>query len=155
MSGAINAINKTVSTRLLVTRKQKEDAKGRGDIRGWFGMPLTKPSRGRPKKSPPSPDEETDDNHEQEHAKKRSGAPSLNATHVAIKKQRGMYDQWRRDPDMFELLKAAVINACTANACADDLLLSTRVPRTTMRRHKAAFQEAAKQHSIPLSDVNK
>ena len=56
---------------------------------------------------------------------------------------------------MFALLKAAVINACsTANACADDILLLTRIPRTTMRRHKtAAFQEAASQHSIPLSDV--
>ena len=80
---------------------------------------------------------------------------SLNAPPaVASKKQQGMYDKWRTDPAMFALLKAAVINACTANACVDDiLLLLTRIPRTTMRRHKAAFQEAAKQHSIPLSDV--
>ena len=54
---------------------------------------------------------------------------------------------------MFDLIKAAVINECTANAYANDLLLSTRVPRTTMRRYKAAFQEATKQHSIPLRDV--
>ena len=65
-----------------------------------------------------------------------------------------MYDKWGRDPVMFALVKAAVINACTAKkACADDILLLTRIPRTTMRRHNAAFQEAAKLHIIPLSEV--
>jgi len=72
---------------------------------------------------------------------------------VASKKQRGIYDKWRRDPAVFALLKAAVINACTAKkACADDILLLTRIPRTTMRRHKAAFQEAAKLHIIHMPD---
>ena len=33
----------------LTTRKQKKDAKDKGDIRGWFGM-IPKLPRGRPKK---------------------------------------------------------------------------------------------------------
>jgi hypothetical protein len=79
---------------------------------------------------------------------------SLIAPPVASKKQqREMYDKWGRDPVMFALVKAAVINACTAKkACADDILLLTRIPRTTMRQHKAAFQEAAKLHIIHMPD---
>jgi hypothetical protein len=34
------------ASRMLVTRKQKGDAKGRGDIRAWLGsLPITKPPR--------------------------------------------------------------------------------------------------------------
>jgi hypothetical protein len=140
---------------MLVTRKQKGDAKGRGDIRAWLGsFPITKPPRGRPKKKSLLDDEKAADGGNQ--AKKQSAELSLDAlppVTAACKKQQGMYDKWRTDPAMFDLLKAAVINACTANACAANIALLTRILRSTMRRHKAAFEEVAKEHRIPLSDV--
>ena len=55
-----------------VTRKQKGDAKGRGDIRAWLGsLPAIKPRRGCPKKKPLFDGEEAADSGG-DHAKKRS-----------------------------------------------------------------------------------
>jgi hypothetical protein len=80
---------------MLVTRKQKGDAKGRGDIRAWLGsLPITKPPRGRPKKKSLLDDEKAADGGDQ--AKKRSAELSLDAlppVTAACKKQRGMYDK--------------------------------------------------------------
>ncbi len=90
-------------------------------------------------------------NRQEEAAKKRS-AEVFESVITKSKKARGQYDQWR-NPDMFLPLKAAVINACTANACSKDLLFSTRIPSTTVRRHTSAFLSAGKEHKIRLSDV--
>ena len=148
MSDPINGSKKaaTPTSSMLVARKQIEDAKERGDIRGWFVLPAKLP-RGRPKKSPLH--EETDEDDGQ---RAKRGAV-LSFEEPSLKRERGMYDKWRRDPDMFALLKAAVINASRTgkNYCTPALLI--HIPRTTMGRHKAAFEAAAKQHSIPLGDV--
>ena len=53
---------------------------------------------------------------------------------------------------MFALLKAAVINACRTGKNDCNPLL-THIPRTTMGRHKAAFEAEVKQHCISLGDV--
>jgi hypothetical protein len=151
MSGAINGSNKKAATSnasCLVTRKQREEAKGSGDICGWFFG--AKMQRGRPKK--PTLLVETDG---RKCAKRTSDVLLLPVEPMeACKKQRGRYDTWCKDPDMFALLKVAVINACAGDECKDDDILCTaRLPRTTMRRHKAAFEVAAKQHDIQLCDV--
>jgi hypothetical protein len=111
-----------------------------------FVLPAKLP-RGRPKKSPLH--EETDEDDGQ---RAKRGAV-LSFEEPSSKRERGMYDKWRRDPDMFALLKAAVINASRTgkNYCTPALLI--HIPRTTMGQHKAAFEAAAKQHSIPLADV--
>ena len=139
--------------RMPVTRKQKGDAKGRGDIRAWLGLlPAIHPRRGRPKKKPLLDGEEAADSGG-DHAKKRSA--ELPPVTAPCKKQRGMYDKWRKDPAMFDLLKAAVINACTANVCAANMAFLTRIPRSTMDRHKTAFEKAAKEYGIPVRDVTR
>ena len=110
-------------------------------------------SWGHPKKESLLDGEKAADGGDQ--AKKRSAELPLDALPpvTACKKQQGMCDKWRTDPAIFDLLKAAVlINACTVNACAANMALLTRIPRSTMRHHKAAF-EAAKEHRITLSDV--
>jgi hypothetical protein len=72
--GAINGTNKTAATKMLVTQQQKENAKGRGDICGWFGLPPAKPPRGHPKRSPLCDREIDDDGHQ---AKKQSAVRSF------------------------------------------------------------------------------
>jgi hypothetical protein len=70
------------------------------------------------------------------------------------KKQRKMYDKWTTDTNMFARLKAAVLNRSAGNNKRNDgILLLEQIPRTTIQRHIATFEAAAKQHSIPLSDV--
>jgi hypothetical protein len=137
-----------------VTRKQKGDAKGRGDICAWFGsLPAIKPQRGRPKKKPLLNGEEAA-NSGGDHARKQSAQLFIDAlppVTAPCKKQRGIYEKWRNDPAMFDLLKAAVINAYTANA--SNMALLTRVPSSIMSRHKTAFEKAAKEFSIPVRAV--
>ncbi|KAI2498520.1 hypothetical protein MHU86_15980 [Fragilaria crotonensis] len=136
----------------VTTRKQKDEARERGDIRGWIGLQSAKQAVGRPKKALPLSGADDDNNAKQQEAEKKRSAEVYESVITTSKKARGQYDQWR-NPDMFLLLKAAVIDACTANACSKDLLLSTRIPRTTVGRHTAAFISAGKEHNIPLSDV--
>ena len=113
-------------------------------------MQAAKQAVGRPKKALDRSGTNVD-NEEQEAKKQKMNDAEISANE-SKKKARGQYDQWRK-PDMFDLLKAAIVNECTANACSKDLLLATRVPRQTTQRHKPAFLGAAKKHSIPLSDV--
>ena len=152
-----NGVNRKASARMPgTTRKQKDEARERGDIRGWVGLQSAKQAVGRPKKALLLDLSGADDgNGEQEAKKRKTNADAEISVNESTKKQaRGQYDQWRK-PDMFDLLKAAVVNDCTTNACNKDLILATRVPRQTAQRHKNAFLRAAKEHSIPLSDVTR
>ena len=152
-----NGVNRKASARMPgTTRKQKDEARERGDIRGWIGLQSAKQAVGRPKKALLLDlSGADDDNGEQEAKKRKTNADAEISVNESTKKQaRGQYDQWRK-PGMFDLLKAAVVNDCAGNACSKDLLLATRVPRQTAQRHKAAFLRAAKEHSIPLSDVTR
>jgi hypothetical protein len=152
MSSVISSNKKSSATSIApITRKQQiEDAKGQGDICQWFGLPAKLP-RGRPKKHQLNQDRDTDDGQRA----KRSAELALDApSALPKKKQRGrLYDKWMSDENMFAQLKAAVISERTgSNECHDDMF-SARIPRTTMRCHKAALEDVAKQHCIPLSDV--
>ena len=88
MSDTVNGSKKAASTSMLVTRKQIEDAKERGDIRGWFVLPAKLP-RGHPKKSLLRR-EETDENDGQQ-ARKRHAVPFLEEP--PSKNVRGIYDK--------------------------------------------------------------
>ncbi len=150
MSDVISSKNKSSATTIApVTRNQIKDAKGQGDICGWSGLPAKLP-RGRPKKHQLNQDRDTDDGQRA----KRSAELALDApSALPKKKQRGLYDKWMSDENMFAQFKAAVISESTGSNECQDYMFSARIPRTTVRCHKAAFKDAAKLHSILLSDV--
>ncbi|KAI2491962.1 hypothetical protein MHU86_22582 [Fragilaria crotonensis] len=93
----------------LTTRKQIEDAKDKGDIRGWFStMP-----RGRPKKK--DVNAEIGEDHTSVAGTNKRGVLAhgilVQPDPKRMRREGGAYNKWNSTNEMFGSLKAAVINA--------------------------------------------
>ena len=128
---------------MLTTRKQINDAKDKGDIRGWF---CAKVPRGRPKKEV---NEEIDEK------------PQCDTRTILVDKlpEEGgdEYNKWWSTDEMFCSLKAAAIKALQPYALSTTQTTTDaqqEVPsRSTVCRYKQKFKSAAKSNGVSLQCV--
>jgi len=116
------------------TRKAKEEAKQRGDLRGYFG----KVSRGRPKKPPPPTQQE-----ETSLSSPKSPSPT--------KRPKVSWE----NPENFDTLRRAVEHYLGGGEIYNPPLELMHVPRTTVLRKVAEFKKASEDHSIPVGAVTR
>lgn len=140
------------SEKKLTTRKQKEEAKVKGDIRGWFGI-IPKRPRGRPKKKDKEDDTLSTNigTSIREDTSKRTAPGILVEPDPKRMREGGAYNKWDSTEEMFTTLKTAVINSINPNA--PGLVVDGRVARTTLRRYTPKFALAAKANGVLLKNV--
>ena len=133
----------------LTTRKQIEDAKDKGDIRGWFA----KLPRGRPKKDMLVNTEIVDETSNT----KRAAHGILDLPDPKrMREGGGSYNKWSSTDGMFGTLKTAVMNAFNPNAlCAQVMDGAQQVARSTVNRYKPKFESAAKSNCVSLKNVTR
>jgi hypothetical protein len=148
------------STKIALTRQQKDIAKTEGDIRGWFGI-VAKVPKGRPKKLATGADASiitaaatTSTNHD---TMKRSGAAANSISGQPEPKRirgdkGGKYIKWNSSDEHFAVLKAAVINTIKPDAL---MMVDCRVSRATAGRYIRRFNAAAKRNDVAVQEVTR